>query len=109
MNALLDFYFAEIEGGLREFEFQVFEGFDDDARDGEIAEPFVVRGNDEPGGVLGAAAAKDVFVGARVFVPVGALLKIGWRGFPIAFGVFDAGLEAFFLFVFADVQKKISG
>jgi dTMP kinase len=74
--------------------------------DGEIAEPLLVRRNDEPGGVGRAAAAERVFVGGGIFVPEFPLFEVVNRDFPALIAIVDSFLEATFLFILADVQEE---
>ena len=45
----------DIHSRFRKLHIQPLQSLRDNLRDGEIAEPFMIRGNDKPGGVFGAA------------------------------------------------------
>ncbi len=96
-----------VEGGLGVFEFEALHGFDEDAGDGNVAVPLVVRRDDEPGGALLAGVGEDVFVGVDVLGPEGALFEVGGRELPALVGVVDAGLEAFGLFFAGEVEEEL--
>ena len=58
---------------------QPIERIDDDCGHGQAGEPFVVRGDDQPG-CMGRSSVRDhVFVGVHVVIPVFALLEVGAR------------------------------
>src|ERR1700722_11556973 len=80
---------------------------DDDARNGQIAEPLVIGWNDEPGRMLGAAARKRVFIGGHVVFPVDPLLIIGLADLPLFARVVEALLEALQLLLFRNVQIEL--
>ena len=73
----------------------------------QIAEPLVVRGDDEPGRVLGAALRKRRFEGFGVVVPVRALRVVSFADLPVPGGVVDPRPEAFQLLVRIDVQIEL--
>ena len=54
-----------------------------DSGHGEVPEPLVVGGDDEPGGNCGAATGECLLVSRRVGLPVSALLVIGVTAFPL--------------------------
>jgi hypothetical protein len=99
--------FLEINCRLRDLEVHFFHRGDDDLRNREIAEPFVVCGNHEPGSIVGVAAFKGILVCMEIVIPVLALsvvrfadlLSLGW----IVKALFET-LELFFL---ADVKKEL--
>src|SRR3569833_1761404 len=70
--------FCDVDGGLRDLDVHRFHGGDDDFGDGEIAEPLVVGGYDEPGGTVAIASREGVFVGAEVVIPALALGVVGF-------------------------------
>src|SRR5437763_15518699 len=49
----------------------------DDLRDSEVAEPFMIGGNDEPRRIFRTAARKDSFVGVDVIIPTLSFPGIG--------------------------------
>src|SRR6476660_9256653 len=55
--------------GFREVHIEFFEGLHENPGNGEIAEPFVVGRNDEPGRIFRAATGKDSLVSGDVIVP----------------------------------------
>ena len=90
----------KVDSGLGVFHVQRFQLLDDDARNGQIAEPFVVGWNDEPWRVLCAASGESVFVPGHVVLPEGALPVIGFADLPVLGGVVEALLKALQLFFF---------
>jgi hypothetical protein len=97
----------KVDGGLGVFHVQRFQVLDDDAGDGQIAKPLVIGGNDEPWRVRCAAAGERIFVAGHVFLPIAALLVIGFADLPVLGGVVEALLEALQLFFLGDVQIKL--
>ncbi|MGA7980028.1 MAG: hypothetical protein WCA32_07340 [Chromatiaceae bacterium] len=83
MVLLLDL--VDIQRRLRELHVEHLQGLGDDLGDGEVAEPLVVRGDDEPGSVLGSARAERVLERLGVGVPERALgivplaVSVGWQ------------------------------
>jgi hypothetical protein len=84
----------DVYGRLGELHAQELEGLGDDPRDGKIAEPFVVRGNDAPRGVIGAALAQRGLEGRRVGIPEGPLGVVAVADLPVTVGAVDPLLEA---------------
>jgi hypothetical protein len=97
---------GEVDGGFGELDAEVFHGLNDDLRDGEVAKPFVIGGDDIPRRMFGAALVEDVFVSGLVAGPVFALGVIGFADFPAAGGIVEALFEAVELFLFADVEVE---
>ena len=86
---------------------EFFEGLHDNARNGEIAKPFVIGRNDEPGSIFGAAAGEHSFVGGDIIVPALSLYGIGFGEFPFLARIVQPLLETLFLFFPANVQKNL--
>ena len=82
------------------FHVQRFKVLDDNARDGQIAEPFVIGRNDEPGRMRRAATGERVFIGGHIILPESALLIVGLADLPVFGGVVETILEALQLFFF---------
>jgi Carotenoid biosynthesis protein len=93
-------------GGSWILEIQVLERFDDDVRDGQIAEPFVIGRYHEPGRVLLAGLFQGVLIGLLVLIPELALPLIGCRTLPVLIRILVALVEPAFLLFFADVQEE---
>src|SRR3954462_10595923 len=55
---------------------------DDDLGNSEIAEPFVVGGNDEPGSIIGVTSFEGILIGAEIVIPVLALGIVGFADLP---------------------------
>src|SRR3569623_3477672 len=68
--------FRALHRGRRELHLEPFQVIHLDARDHEIAEPFVVGGQHGPGRVVGTAAVDCVVVGVLILVPRGALAML---------------------------------
>src|SRR5882724_12651523 len=84
-----------IHFGIRKV--QPIERIDDDCGHGQAGEPFVVRGDDQPG-CMGRSSVRDhLFVGVHVVIPVLALLEVGGRKFPVLFRLLQAVQESFLL------------
>jgi hypothetical protein len=77
---------------------QRFEGASDDACDGCVAVPFVVRRDDEPGRPFTAAALEGGLVGRHIVVPVLALGEIIGIEFPSLSRIFQSILKSLPLF-----------
>ncbi len=75
-------------------------------RHGKIPEPLLIRGNDEPGRVGGAATRERIFVGRGVIVPIFSFLEIRLGNLPVFVAIVDALEEPLLLFVLTDVQKE---
>jgi len=98
---------VDVDRRRGEFHAQGLQGLGDDPGDGKIAEPLVVRGDDEPGGVLGAAFVQCVLEGLGVGVPERALGVVPLADLPVPGGVLDTDLEAFELFGGVDVEIEL--
>ncbi len=68
------FFTSTVGGG--NFIVHPFQSLGDDVRNRQIAEPFFIRGNDEPGRVIGTALGESVFIGADIIVPEVSLGEI---------------------------------
>jgi hypothetical protein len=97
----------EIDPRRRQLESHVFHGLGDDLRNGQVAEPLVVGGNDVPGRVLAAGLAQRLFVGFDVVGPELALGVVAFADFPVARRVVEPLLEALELLLGADVQEEL--
>ena len=84
----------DVHSGLGVLHVQRLEMLDNNARDGKVAEPLVVRWNDEPRRVCGAAAREGFFVGRDIIVPESAFLVVGLADFPLPGRVVEALLES---------------
>src|SRR5690348_5318675 len=91
---------------FREVHIKFFQRFDDDARDGEVAEPYVIGGDDEPRSIFGAAARKGGLIGGDVVVPVLSFLQVGFGKFPLLTRIMEPLLKTPLLFFPADMQEK---
>ena len=60
---------VDVDHRFRKFHIQGLQRLADDPGDGEVAEPFVVRGNNKPGGMFGAALAQRSFERCAIGVP----------------------------------------
>ena len=69
----------------------------------------MVRGNDEPGGMFGAALAQRGFERCGIGVPEWTFRVVPVADLPVTGGVVDARLEAFQLFFGVDVQIELEG
>src|SRR5580698_1089418 len=96
----------KVDLGLGCLDVHLLEGGGDDLRDGEIAKPLVIGGDDVPGSVVGAGLAKDGFIGANVVVPEFALAVVVFADLPVAGGIVEAFFEALELLFWADVEKE---
>src|SRR5438876_7527823 len=96
----------EVYGWLGKLHVHIFHVADNDLRNGQIAEPFVVGRNDKPGSVLRARLVKHVLECLRVIIPVVAFLIIRFTDLPLAFGVIQSLFEAGKLFLFGNMQEE---
>ena len=73
---------------------QPFEVFDDNPRYREIAEPFVIGWDDEPGSMLRTTAGQGILVSGYIIVPEMSLLVIDFADLPLLSGIVEPLLEA---------------
>ena len=92
MVLLADEFEIDLRLGRRDV--HVLKGGGDDLRDGEIAKPLVISGDNVPGSVVGAGLVEDGFVGANVVVPEFALAVIVFADLPVARRIVKATLES---------------
>src|SRR5438477_13158822 len=78
---------------------------DNDLRNGQIPEPFVVGRNDKPGSVLGARLVQHVLERLCVIIPVVAFRIIRFTDLPLAIGVVQSLPESRKLFLLGNVQE----
>lgn len=93
--------------GLRVFWLQRLDGVGDDLGDGQVAEPFLICRDNEPGSGFGAAAAEDGFVGFGVVFPVFAFFQVFRVELPVFIRIVTPGIQPLQLLVFADVEKEL--
>ncbi len=101
-----DFDFGEVFPGLGPFHVEIFEGGDNALCNDVVAEPFVVGGDDVPGGAAGAATIEGVLVGLLELIPIFAHADVVLAELPVLGGILNARKQAFGLFLFADVQEE---
>lgn len=77
-----------------------------DLRNCEIAKPFVIGGDQEPGSRRAVAFGENLFIGFLVLFPVFALGVIGLAYLPAFGGIIKSLFEALQLLFFTDVQKE---
>lgn len=105
--AVLEFDFAGVHRGSGIFELEGTHGVDDDLRDGYVAIPLVVSGDDEPRGMLFAGGRDKVVVGLLVLRPEETLFEVGESQFPMFARIVEAGLEAVLLLLVGDMEEKL--
>ena len=97
----------QINGRRRKFHVHLSKRLIDDVRHRQVAKPFLVSRNYEPGRFLGTAKFQSILVGIGVIVPTFSFLEIVFGNFPALVWIVNPFQEAFSLFVFADVQKEL--
>src|ERR1035438_9984688 len=85
--------FRDIEGGLGELWVHSFEGLDDDLGDREVAKPFLVRRDYEPGNCRRATPTQYRLIGLHVIVPMFALLEIRGTDLPVPGRILETLLD----------------
>ncbi len=99
--------FGEIYCRLWERYVELLHCLHDDFRNRDVAEPFVVRGDDEPRRVLGAALAEYDFIGLLVIEPVLSFRIIRFANLSAPRRIVQSLLESLQLLFFADVQEEL--
>ena len=93
----------DIDAGLGVAHLQPPKMLHHDARDGQVAEPFVIGRDDEPWRIACAAARESVFVRSRVCVPEGPFLVVGFADLPVLGRIVKPFLEPLQLFFLGDM------
>lgn len=97
----------DVHRGGRERHLQRLQILHHDPAHGQVAEPLVVGGDDEPRrGGESVAPGQRVLVGRRVVGPVGALPVVGLADFPLLGRIVEPLLEPFQLLLFGDVKEE---
>ena len=97
----------DIDGRLRHLDVHGFQRRHDDLRYGNIAEPFVVRGDHEPRRLLCIAFGEDIVVCPFIVVPAFTLGVIRFADLPAFSGIIEPLLESLQLLILADVEKEL--
>src|SRR5690242_11454735 len=88
---------------FREVHIKFFQRLHDDARNCEVAEPFVIGWNDEPRSIFGAAPRKGSLICGDVVVPALSLLYVCFGKFPLFTRILEPLLKAPLLLFPADM------
>src|SRR6478672_2234733 len=97
---------GDADVGRRQLQAHLVHRIGDDLGDGEIAKPFVVGGNDEPGRVLGAGLLHSTLVGGNVFRPQLAFRIVAFADLPLPRRIIQTLREARELLFGTDVQVE---
>ena len=95
--------FSEIDGGFRVGHVKIVDCIGDDLRQRQIAEPFMVSRNDEPGRATRARGVQSILERHNVIVTERTFGVIGPANFPVAIRIVEALLEARDLLLIADM------
>jgi len=97
----------DIDRRLGIFHIQRFQVIHDDTGDSQVAEPLVIRWNDEPRRMIGTATGKRLLIRRNIIAPEAAYLLIPLTDLPARSAGVEAILEAFQLLRFRDVQIEL--
>ena len=98
---------VDIEVGGRPLRVHVLKLLDEQLREGPVAVPLAVSGNDVPGGRCGVAALERCFVRRAVVVPEQPLIEIARIELPVLCRIVQAGEQPFALLLRRDVQEHL--
>ena len=96
----------DVDGGLRQLQIKIVERIGDDVGNRQIAKPFVICRDDEPGRMFGRAARQGRLEGLDVVVPFFALGIVAGADLPLVRRIVEPRLETLELFFFGDVEKE---
>ena len=91
---------------FRVFQFQIFEGVENDPGHDQLGVLFVIGRHHVPGSGMSAGGAEAGLERLHVLLPVFPLLDVGQAEFPVLLGRIDALEEAFALFFLGKMQEE---